>query len=289
MEVGAADAWGDLVASLAVGCRAPGIASSTTPASNCSRSPRTCRRCSGDQGEQGAGEPIDVDQQPCRDCCPARHHRTRPCRQGPQQRHADGPPDRLRTRLGPGSHRRQDVADRVPRRRRDPDRVSGPAALDRRPVPGARARRRPGEGPREIELGPLLHERAACGLFRSFFGISVSSRRRPPHARPRQTPEHAISHGELQARSPRRLLLKRPYADVGGAGSDRLALQPLPKLHPAVKRSPEVTDLRPGAGRPGGAGPGHGYGARPGRILGRRWQLFCRRVGQLLPERLLVR
>ncbi len=93
-------------------------------------------------------------------------------------------------------------------------------------------------------------ERALRVRSRSFFGISVSSRRRPPHARPRQTPEHAISHGELQARSPRRLLLKRPYADVGGAGSDRLALQPLPKLHPAVKRSPEVTDLRPGAGRP---------------------------------------
>ncbi len=37
------------------------------------------------------------------------------------------------------------------------------------------------------------------------------------------------------------------------------------------------------------AGPGHGYGARPGRILGRRWQLFSRRVGQLLPERLLMR
>ena len=82
-----------------------------------------------------------------------------------------------------------------------------------------------------------------------------------------------------KARSPRRLLLKRPYADVGGAGSDRLALQPLPKLHPAVKRSPEVTDLSPGAGR---GGPGHGYGARPGRILGRRWQLLSRRVGQLL-------
>src|SRR5260370_10151843 len=107
--------------------------------------------------------------------------------------------------------------------------------------------------------------------------------RRPPHARPRQTPEHAISYGELQARSLRRLLLKRPYADVGGAGSDRLALQPLPKLHPAVKRSPEVTDLMPGAG------PGHGHGARPGRILGRRRQLFSGSVGQLLHESLLVR
>jgi hypothetical protein len=51
----------------------------------------------------------------------------------------------------------------------------------------------------------------------------------------------------------------------------------------------QVTDLRPGAGRPGGAGPGHGYGARPGRILGRRWHLISRRVGQLLPESLLVR
>src|ERR1700677_1026460 len=108
-----------------------------------------------------------------------------------------------------------------------------------------------------------MRARALRVRSRSFFGISVSSRRRPPHARPRQTPEHAISYGELQARSPRRLLLKRPYADVGGAGSDRLALQPLPK-HPAVKRSPEVTDLRPGAGRPGGAGPGHGYGVRGG-------------------------
>jgi len=44
-----------------------------------------------------------------------------------------------------------------------------------------------------------------------------------------------------------------------------------------------------GVPEPRGAGPGHGYGARPGRILGRRWQLFSRRVGQLLLERLLVR
>jgi drug/metabolite transporter (DMT)-like permease len=56
-----------------------------------------------------------------------------------------------------------------------------------------------------------------------------------------------------------------------------------------AKASPEVTDLRPGAGWPGAAGAGHGYGGRPGRILGRRWQLFSRRVGQLLPERLLVK
>jgi hypothetical protein len=32
-----------------------------------------------------------------------------------------------------------------------------------------------------------------------------------------------------------------------------------------------------------------GARARPGRIRGRRWQLFSRRVGQLLTERLLVR
>jgi len=90
-----------------------------------------------------------------------------------------------------------------------------------------------------------------CGLF------PIAATPRPA---PSDTPEHAISFRELQARSPRRLLLKRPYADMGGAGSDRLALQPLPEPHPAVKRSPEVTDLRPGAGRPGGAGPGHGCG-----------------------------
>jgi hypothetical protein len=76
---------------------------------------------------------------------------------------------------------------------------------------------------------------------------------------------------------------------VTQADADRLALEPLPKLHPAVKPSPEVTDLTPGAGRPGGAGPGHGYGACPGRILARRWHLLSRRVDQLLPESLLVR
>jgi hypothetical protein len=163
---------------------------------------------------------------------------------------------------GPGSHRRAGRANRVPRRRRHPHRDTGQQHGIDVPFPGRVRGVDLGEGPRVVELGPLLHERA--GLAGSFPVVLRHFGLFPTAATPRPAPPdprtcHLIrgaTGAESETSSPQAPIRRRGRRGLGSAGASATA-----KLHPAVKRSPEVTDLRPGAGRPGGADPGHGYGA----------------------------